>query len=43
MPLDRYDRESLSHDPIHGYIAFTAAKDPALRGRRCDRLGECRS
>src|SRR5579871_913308 len=29
MSLTPYDRESLISDPIHGYIAFTAARDPA--------------
>lgn len=28
MSLTPYDRESLISDPIHGYIAFTAARDP---------------
>jgi HD superfamily phosphohydrolase len=28
MSLTPYDRESLISDPLHGYIAFTAARDP---------------
>ena len=29
-----YDRESLISDPVHGYIAFTAARDPGAERAR---------